>query len=229
MITSAGPIALHPKTVGGWYFSLLWLLLTVYSMTAASADATHILVLGDSLSAGYGLGEADDNWVELLQKRLDSQHWTVTNASISGDTTAGGKSRLPRLLAEHHPDLVLLELGANDGLRGLSLEAMASNIDDMIRLSQQSGAQVMLLGMQLPPNYGDRYNAAFQAVYADTATRNHVPWMDFWMRGMGGWDQQYLQADGLHPNAKAQPLLLEGVWPALLPVLESLCGASHQC
>lgn len=197
-------------------------------MTLGAAEMERILVVGDSLSAGYGLAQNQDGWVDLLQKRLDRQRWTVINASISGDTTSGGKARLPALLTQHMPDLVIIELGANDGLRGLSLAQMQKNLQEMLLLSQKNGAQVMLFGMLLPPNYGDRYNQQFQAVYAELANTLNIPWIDFWMRGMGGWDQKYLQEDGLHPNAAAQPLLLEGVWSALTPVLDGLCR-SHQC
>lgn len=195
---------------------LLWL--TLLGAFPAWASST-ILVLGDSLSAGYGVPR-DQAWVTLLQNRLTQERYTarVVNASISGETTAGGKYRLPALLAQHKPAIVIVELGGNDGLRGLPLTATRSNLDAIIRASKQSRAQVLLLGMRLPPNYGPDYTEPFMRAYEELAKKHRIPRVPFFLAPIAG-KRDYFQADGIHPTAPAQPLLLDTVWPVLKPML----------
>lgn len=178
-----------------------------------------MLVLGDSLSAGYGL-EPGQGWVALLQQRLEEQGLPhrVVNVSISGDTTAGGLARLDAVLDQHRADWLLLELGANDGLRGLSLMAMHDNLDAMVRRARARGSEVVLIGMRIPPNYGRVYTERFAAIYRELAARHRLPFVPFLMERVA-LDPTLLQADQLHPNAAAQPLLLETVWPVLKPLL----------
>jgi len=184
------------------------------------ASARIILVVGDSLSAAYGI-PVEQGWVSLLQQRLDSEgyRYRIINASISGDTTANGRARLDRALASHAPAVVVLELGANDGLRGLSLTAMKSNLSAMISTAQQAGAQVMLVGVQLPPNYGARFTERFQSIYHELARERDVPLLPSLVDGIGT-ERNLMQPDGLHPNTVAQPLILNRVWEKLLPVLD---------
>lgn len=178
-------------------------------------------MVGDSLSAGYGI-EVRDGWVTLLQQRLTRQGYphTVVNASISGDTSAGGRARLADALKRHHPQIVILELGANDGLRGLSLRATRTNLEAMIKAAQSAGARVLLIGMQLPPNYGPDYTGKFRAIYRDLARNNDLPLVPFLLDGVA-LNPKLMQPDGLHPRAAAQPRLLENVWPYLEPLLKS--------
>ena len=185
---------------------------------AAGADDT-LLVFGDSLSAGYGLAP-DQGWASLLQPWLASRGYgqRVVNASVSGETTSGGRSRLPRALDQHHPAVVILELGANDGLRGLPLATASANLGAMIDVIKASKAQVLLLGVELPPNYGPAYTSAFRRMYADLARQRHVALVPFLMEGVA-LDPRLMQADGLHPNAAGQPRLLDTVWKALQPLL----------
>jgi acyl-CoA thioesterase-1 len=184
------------------------------------ANAGTLLVLGDSLSAGYNLAPGQ-GWVELLQQRLQERAipCTVVNASVSGDTTAGGLARLDALLAQHHPDILLLELGANDGLRGLSLPAMKRNLNAIIDRAQAADAQVLLIGMQMPPNYGPRYTERFHAIYGELAREQQLPLVPFLLEKVA-LEPALMQPDNFHPNAEAQPLLLETVWPLLRPMLE---------
>lgn len=186
---------------------------------AQSAAAGTLLVVGDSISAAFGMDTAE-GWVALLEKRLAEQGYVhrVVNASVSGETSAGGASRLPALLAEHRPSHVLIELGGNDGLRGQSLEQLQQNLAGMVEKSQAAGAKVLLLGMQLPPNYGPRYTQAFAAVYPALGERYRVPVLPFLLEGVGG-QAELMQADGIHPRSSAQPRLLENVWPLLQPLL----------
>jgi len=188
-------------------------------LLAQPALGGTLLVVGDSISAGFGL-DTQQGWVDLLDERLKGQgsDLEVVNASISGDTSSGGLARLPALLAEHQPELVIIELGGNDGLRGQPPEQLQQNLAAMIADSRQQGAKVLLLGMQLPPNYGARYTSAFAKVYSDLAATTGVPLVDFFLQDVGG-QPQLMQADGIHPNAKAQAQLLENVWPALEPLL----------
>lgn len=186
---------------------------------AQGAEPPRILVLGDSLSAAYGLPR-EAGWVALLQTRLQAQKFPhrVVNASISGETTAGGRTRLPALLKEHRPQVVILALGANDGLRGLSLQQTQDNLDAMIRSAKASGAGVLLIGMKLPPNYGPAYTERFQALYGTLARRHHLAFVPFLLERIAT-ERALFQADGLHPTAEAQPLMLDTVWPTLKPLL----------
>ncbi len=182
----------------------------------AAAPVPVLLVLGDSLSAGYGLGP-DEAWPSLLQRKLDSlgQAVFVVNASISGETTRGGLTRLPALLDEHRPALVVLELGANDGLRGLPLDEFAHNLRALVERSRGAGAQVVVLPMEVPPNYGRAYSEGFRAVYAELPTGfQGVSLAPFFLKDVA-LDPTLLQADGLHPTAAAQPRMLEAVWPTI--------------
>lgn len=184
------------------------------------ALAGTLLVVGDSISAGFGL-KTGQGWVSLLQKRLTEQapDWVVVNASISGDTTAGGLSRLPKLLDRHQPEVVILELGGNDGLRGQSLDKMQQNLATMIDLSQKQEASVLVLGMRLPPNLGLRYTQGFEQVFEGLAQEKQTAYLPFLLDKV--WDQPgSMQADGIHPTAEAQGVLLDNVWPKLHPLLQ---------
>ncbi len=192
-------------------------------MVPAAAGATDrtILVFGDSISAGYGL-KAEEGWVALLQKRIAAQGYgyRVVNASVSGETTSGGNVRLPRALGLHKPQVLVLELGANDGLRGLPLDVSRRSLASMIEAAQASGAEVLLLGMRIPPNYGLRYTQSFTRMYAELAKEYDVPLVPFFMEKVA-LDRAMMQEDGLHPTAAAQPLLLDTAWPALRKLLGS--------
>ncbi|KIV74101.1 MULTISPECIES: arylesterase [Pseudomonadaceae] len=198
----------------GWMGCCLGLLLL-----AQEAAAGTVLVVGDSISAALGL-ETSQGWVSLLQKKLDSERLDhrVVNASISGDTSAGGAARLPALLGEHKPEVVIIELGGNDGLRGQPPAQLQQNLASMVEQSRQVGAKVLVLGMRLPPNYGKRYTDAFARVFSDVAKEQQVPLVPFFLEGVGGVEGM-MQADGIHPAAGAQPKLLENVWPSLQPLL----------
>ena len=176
--------------------------------------------MGDSLSAAYGI-ETSQGWVALLAERFKARggHYRVVNASVSGDTSAQGLTRLPLELSRHRPAIVILELGANDGLRGLPVSVMQANLASMIKLSQQSGAQVLLLGILLPPNYGPEYTRNFAAVYPRLAEAYHVPLVPFLLQGVAQY-RDLLQADGLHPLASAEPRVLDNVWVKLAPLLD---------
>lgn len=193
-------------------------------MTAA-ARTPVVLVLGDSLSAGYGIS-TDEGWVALLQARigLEALPHQVVNASVSGDTTTGGLTRLPQLLKAHQPSVLVIELGANDGLRGLPLDSFRGNLEALIRLGRDAGARILLLGVRLPPNYGAAYTEGFQAVYAEVADRLEVPLVPTFLKGIAD-DWALMQSDGLHPKSEAQALILDNVWPALLPLLEATAAA----
>ena len=186
---------------------------------AARADAPAILVLGDSLSAAYGL-RVEQGWVSLLADRLKASGYgyRVVNASASGETTGGALARLPRALDKHRPAIVIVELGGNDGLRGLPISDVRSNLDSIIRLSRKAGAKVLLIGMRIPPNYGPAYTRDFHQVFADVAGQYKLPLVPFFLDGIA-LDDGLMQEDGLHPNASAQPKLLAQVWPVLLPLL----------
>lgn len=189
-------------------------------MSALPAWGGTLLVFGDSLSAGYGV-PAGKGWVDLLDRRLQERQvaCAVVNASISGDTSAGGRARIDAALARHDPDIVVLELGANDGLRGLSLTAMKRNLSSIIERAKAAGTQVLLLGMELPPNYGPRYTERFSAIYDELAEEHGLPAPPFLLEQVA-LEPERMQADNLHPNAAGQPLLLETVWPSLEPLLE---------
>lgn len=185
-----------------------------------TAGAANVLVFGDSLSAGYGISR-DSAWPVLLAHKLKHERYPyqVVNASISGETTAGGRSRLPALLAEHKPKVVVLELGANDGLRGLPVDEMRKNLANMIEASQKSGAKVVLVGMRMPPNYGPLYTRQFEAAFKQLARVHKLPLVPFLFEGIAD-KRELFQADGLHPTAQAQPMMLANVWPALTSVLK---------
>ena len=189
------------------------------TVVAAAPAAPTILIVGDSISAGYGL-PPDAGWTTLLQQRLATQHYPhrVVNASISGDTTAGGRARLDALLAQDRPAITVIELGGNDGLRGGSLDAMRANLDAMVVAAQKAGSRVLLVGMQLPPNYGPAYVSRFDATYADVAKARHVALVPFLFEGFGD-DNALFQTDRIHPVAAAQPRLLDNVWRELQPLL----------
>jgi acyl-CoA thioesterase-1 len=180
-----------------------------------------ILVFGDSLSAGYGI-RVEQGWVSLLAQKIEREGYGfhVVNASVSGETSAGGLARLPRALSVQQPRIVLLELGANDGLRGLPIQQTQDNLGKMIALLQQQHIPVLLLGLQLPPNYGERYTSGFTAMYRWLRERYHVPLLPFLLENVA-LKPDLMQADGLHPNEQGQPLLLDNVWPTLVPLLRA--------
>jgi len=186
---------------------------------AANETTPVILVFGDSLSAGYGLRRGE-GWTDLLGERLRKEGYgfRVVNASVSGETTAGGMARLPRALQLHQPAIVVLELGANDGLRALALGEMRANLDRMLGMARGANRKVLLLGIHMPPNYGPRYTAGFDKIYQDLAARHRVALVPFLLEGVAE-NPRLMQPDGLHPNATGQPLLLQNVWPALQPLL----------
>lgn len=176
-------------------------------------------MLGDSLSAAYGL-PVQAGWVALLEARLRAQKfpYRVVNASVSGETSAGGASRIDRLLDQHRPAVLILALGGNDGLRGLPLAQLRQNLDRIIRAARARGARVVVVGMRLPPNFGPAYTRAFVAVYADLARQHRTAYVPFLLEGFAD-RPEYFQADGIHPTAAAQPLMLEQVWKVLAPLL----------
>jgi acyl-CoA thioesterase-1 len=194
------------------------LLIMFISSASATAQPT-LLVVGDSISAGYGI-EAEQGWVALLQKKLLTErlNYQVVNASISGDTSAGGLARIDKALAQVKPQWVLLELGANDGLRGLSPKEMKSNLSEIIQHSQKAGAKVALLAMKLPPNYGKRYIEMFYQVYPELAAELKIALVPFILEDVA-LKKELMQADGLHPNAQGQPLIMEKIWQVLKKLL----------
>jgi acyl-CoA thioesterase I len=198
---------------------LLALFVLIVASASAAAEAPVILVFGDSISAGYGLA-LDQGWVQLLKTRLKSQGYgyQVVNASVSGETTAGGLARLPRALALHHPSIVILELGGNDGLRALPIAQMRANLTQMVNLSAAAGAKVLLLGMRMPPNYGPQYTEQFAMVFSDLAAERKTSLVPFLLTDIA-LSPSLLQNDDIHPNALGQPILLDNVWPALKPLL----------
>ncbi|MAA76200.1 MAG: arylesterase [Salinisphaeraceae bacterium] len=204
--------------------SILYLFVAVAVIVPPAAASANdgeptILVLGDSLSAAYGL-DKDDGWVALMRDRLATEGYPhqVFNASISGETTSGGLRRLPDLLDRHAPQIVVLELGANDGLRALSLSAMRGNLKQMIQASREAGAQVLLLGMRIPQNYGATYADAFFESFQQLATQMDVAAVEFFLAPIA-LNQDYFQSDRLHPNAAAQPMLLDEMWDELAGML----------
>jgi acyl-CoA thioesterase I len=197
------------------------LALTVLCVPAGWSAGQTIVVLGDSLSSGYGL-TAEQSWVAMLTERLDAEAYgyEVVNASIAGDTSAGGLARLPRLLETYEPSLVVLELGGNDGLRGVDVETLRANLARMIELSLDRGARVLLAGMQIPPNYGPAYTSKFAAVYTELAMKYDVALVGFLLDGVA-LHPDLMQADNIHPNAKGQKAVFENVWPALAEILRT--------
>lgn len=207
--------------------SMVWRVLVVFAMWGAFAAAVAgapqrpVLIVGDSLSAAYNMPEAA-GWVSLLEDRLAEATATppkVINASISGETTAGGLSRLPALLETHQPGVVVIELGGNDGLRGLAPGQVRDNLDRMIALGGEAGAKVVLVGIDIPPNYGAAYRERFRAVFSDLAQSHSVALLPFFLEGVA-LEAGMMQSDGIHPTAAAQPRLLENIWPLLAEVLE---------
>ncbi|HET7032338.1 MAG TPA: arylesterase [Casimicrobiaceae bacterium] len=196
-------------------------LVALLALAAARAQpsAPVVLVVGDSISAAYGLAPGT-GWVDLLSARLATEHYShrVVNASITGDTTAGGRARLPALLMRYKPTVVIVELGGNDGLRGGDLTATRDNLDAMIADVQRAGAKPLIVGMKVPPNYGTAYVRKFDALYADVAKAHKAPLVPFFFEGFGEKTELF-QADRIHPTAAAQPLLLDNVWPQLRPLL----------
>ena len=211
-----------PNRLGKLLKNLILAIISTLLITAlpAHSAAKTLLVLGDSLSAEYGLPRGS-GWVSLLDKQLQIEklNTTVINASISGETSAGGKTRLPALLAQNKPSIVIVELGGNDGLRGLSLAATQSNLREIISLSTNTGAQVVLLGMRMPPNYGIDYAKRFAAMYQGLAHEKSVKLVPFFLQGLDDVEQ-FFQPDRIHPNQRAQALLLDNVWPVLKPLLK---------
>ncbi|AOY87995.1 arylesterase [Marinobacter salinus] len=199
--------------------SILLVFLAFFSAHSLASQNT-LLILGDSLSAAYGV-PSETAWVQLLKQRLQNNglaQWQVINASISGETTDGGARRLPRLIEENNPDVVIIELGGNDGLRGFPPNVIESNLASMITLVQKSGARAVLVGMQIPPNYGQRYTSTFADIFPKLSDRFDTALVPFFLEGI--YDQEALmQEDGIHPTDEAQSQLLENVWPVLKPVL----------
>jgi acyl-CoA thioesterase I len=185
---------------------------------AASPPRT-VVVLGDSLSAGYGL-KIQEGWVHLLERRLAAQgyEYRVVNASVSGETTQGGLARLPRVLETHKPEVVIIELGGNDGLRGLPLAASRKNLEKSIELARRANARVVLVGMVIPPNYGPRYGEQFRDMFATLARQYQLAFVPFFLDKVA-LNPDLMQADGIHANARGQPQLLENLWPKLKPLL----------
>ena len=192
----------------------------VFAACQADSSDRKILIIGDSLSAGYGLAEAE-SWATLLQNRLSAKlyGYRVVNASISGDTTGGGLRRLPRALQVHEPDIVLIELGGNDGLRGTPVGVIRKNLTTMIELSQATGARVILAGMIMPPNYGQTYTDGFAGIYPELAAEYDAALIGFFMKNVA-LNPALMQADQIHPNAAGQPYLLDNAWAILEPLLE---------
>ncbi|NBV75731.1 MAG: arylesterase [Methylococcaceae bacterium] len=197
----------------------LCLSLLLMSIASLSQADPVIMVLGDSISAAYGI-QVQQGWVKLLESKIIQEYpqAKVFNESISGDTSTGGLDRLPAALQRSHPSWVLLELGANDGLRGLAPEVIKQNLLNIIQTSQKTGARVMLLGVRIPPNYGKRYTEMFYSVYPQLAAELKLPFLPFIMEDVA-LNKELMQADGLHPNAAAQPLIAEKIWQSLKPRL----------
>ena len=199
---------------------LFFLLVLLLAANAQATQPPTVLVFGDSLSAGYGI-DVDHSWTALLQDRLREQGYEhrVVNASISGETTEGGLARIGAALEHFTPDLVILELGGNDGLRGFPPKRMKGNLEKIIERSSDSGAAVVLLGIRIPTNYGPRYTAAFEAVYRDVADSFGIQWIEFFMEGVA-LNDKLLQEDRIHPNTEAQPILLDNAWPIISATLD---------
>lgn len=197
-----------------------FLLAVMMALVSAAAPAKTIVVLGDSISAGYGI-EAGKGWVDLLQKKLEAEKFPhrVVNESISGDTSAGGLARIDSALARHKPEWVLLELGGNDGLRGLTPKQMHENLSEIVERTERAGAQVLLLGMRMPPNLGKRYIEMFYRVFPELAKEYELPFVPFILEGVA-LNPELMQRDRIHPNADAQPLITEKIWECLRPLLK---------
>ncbi|MEJ2255639.1 MAG: arylesterase [Woeseiaceae bacterium] len=200
---------------------LLTILILVAATAAQAATSPTILIFGDSLSAGYGI-DVDQSWGALLQQRLAEQGYEhrVVNASISGETTEGGVTQIDKAIEEFSPELIILELGGNDGLRGFPPARIKDNLTAIAQRARDSGAEVVLLGIRIPTNYGPRYTRAFEAVYSDVAEELDIRWIEFFMEGVA-LNDDLLQEDRIHPNAAAQPILLDNAWPVIRATLES--------
>ena len=200
---------------------ILTLVVLLAVANVQAAESPTILVFGDSLSAGFGI-DVDQSWVALLQKRLEETGYEhrVVNASISGETTAGGAARIDSAIGTFSPELIILELGANDGLRGFPPANIQSNIEVIARRARDSGADVVLLGIRIPTNYGARYTQAFEAVFRKVAADLEIRWIEFFMDGIA-LNDDLLQEDRIHPNAEAQPLLLDNAWPIIRATLDA--------
>ncbi|MGV3581354.1 MAG: arylesterase [Methylophilus sp.] len=195
--------------------------LVLMSLVSFNSNATQtILVFGDSLSAAYGI-DKNHGWVNLLQKELVEKHYDyqVINASISGETTAGGLSRIQQQLEQHQPNIVILALGANDGLRGLEIKQIKTNLEKIIKKGQNAKAKILLLGIKIPPNYGFTYTRQFEQIYFDLAKAYKLSFRPFFLEGISG-EPTLNQEDGIHPNAQAQPLIVDNIWPALSTLLK---------
>jgi acyl-CoA thioesterase-1 len=209
------------KKFGRWmevFRSLVALAFVLVATSAYSASKT-VLVLGDSLSAEYGLARGT-GWVTLMENRLKAEKIdaSIINASISGETTSGGRARLPALLEQHRPSVVIIELGGNDGLRGLPITATEANLNAMINAAQKTNAKVLLVGMQIPPNYGRAYTEQFASMYSRVAKDKKILLVPFLLEGVANQEQLF-QADRIHPTAGAQPIMLSNVWPHVKPLL----------
>lgn len=200
---------------------LIMVLILAFTTPSVWANNITVLVLGDSISAGFGL-MAGEGWVSLLDKNLnqDKQSVTVINSSITGDTSVGGLRRIPQALSTHNPDIVILELGGNDGLRGLSLKELRLNLIGITTLSQQAGADVLVLGMQIPSNYGEAYTGRFHKVFAKVAEKTSAVLMPFFLEPIA-MERESFQDDGIHPNAEAQAILLDALLPYLTPLIDA--------
>lgn len=215
LATASSIVTARPKIV----ISLLSMVFVAWSSQVLAANPV-ILVFGDSLSAGYGLAQ-HQGWVSLLEKKIDTEHYpyTVINASISGETTSGGLSRFASTLAKTRPSIVILELGANDGLRGLPVKNMANNLQSMVEQSKKAGAKILLLGMKIPPNYGPKYSQSFSETYTQLSKDQKVSLVPFMLENVAA-KRELIQDDGLHPNLHGQPIILENIWPSLKPLLK---------
>ncbi len=200
---------------------VLSLLILLMTAGARASEPPTVLLFGDSLSAGYGI-EIDQSWGALLQSRLEEQGYEhrVVNASISGETTEGGATRIAAALQEFSPELIILELGGNDGLRGFPPQRMRANLETIVSRAKGSGAEVVLLGIRIPTNYGVRYSTAFEQVFRDVSEQYEIEWIEFFMEGIATNDN-LLQDDRIHPNAAAQPLLLDNAWPVISAALNN--------
>ena len=200
---------------------LLTLVVLLLTTGVQAAEPPTVLIFGDSLSAGFGI-DVDQSWATLLQNRLAEQGYEhrVVNASISGETTEGGAARIDNALGTFKPDLIILELGGNDGLRGFPPARIKSNLEAIVTQAKVSGAAVVLLGIRIPTNYGTRYTQAFEAVYAEVAEDLGVEWIEFFMQGVA-LNDELLQEDRIHPNVAAQPILLDNAWPIIRATLDT--------
>ena len=195
-------------------------MLLLFAAAAQGSDSPTVLIFGDSLSAGYGI-EIDQSWGALLQARLEEQGYEhqVVNASISGETTEGGATRIPSALADFTPDLIILELGGNDGLRGFPPARMKQNLARIVDHAKSTGAEVVLLGIRIPTNYGPRYSQSFEQAFRDVSAEKEIQWIEFFMEGVA-LNDDLMQEDRIHPNEEAQPILLDNAWPIISAALD---------